>query len=251
MQKAVGETWSAKEKKKINDEAAVRLGEKLLEQNKISDNTEIVAQGMENTDRKTVLAKLPKSYRLFKEFIAYYGITQLVKFILEKGISSFDELIKTLPKPTRNKWMNIGGQLITEPAFKTLIRNIHSGKIKSWDEVHECYKENSRQYASLKLQHAFASLLEIQKLSPAKFNKKIFLQSLRQAVATREEVTRNIYGSRAKDYQSEFRKMVYDTEKEMEKVLGKLKDNTFINQQQEELKQFKKQVAGIVKDFGL
>jgi Domain of unknown function (DUF4954) len=251
MQKAVGETWSAKEKKKINEEAAIRLGEKLLEQNKIKDDTEIVARGMENTDRKTLLVKLPKSYHLFKEFIVYYGIMQLVQFIGEKKISSFDELIKTLPKPVRNKWVNIGGQLITEPALKLLVRNIHSGKIKSWDEVHAYYKENSDQYASLKLQHAFTSLLEILKLSPARFTKKTFLQLLRQAVTTREWITRNIYGSRAKDYQSEFRKMVYDTEKEMEKVLGKLKDNTFINQQQEELKQFKKQVAGIVKSFEL
>ena len=74
---------------------------------------------------------------------------------------------------------------------------------------------------------------------------------MQEAVTTKEWMTRNIYESRAKDYQNEFRKMVYDTEKEMEKVLGKLKDNAFINQQQEELKQFKKQVLGIIKTFGL
>ena len=86
---------------------------------------------------------------------------------------------------------------------------------------------------------------------PEKFNKKIFYQLLRDAVTTREWMVKNIYESRAKDYQNKFRKMVYDNDKEMEKVIGKLKDNAFINQQQQELKQFKKQVLDIVKAFGL
>ena len=99
--------------------------------------------------------------------------------------------------------------------------------------------------------HAFASLLEVARLKPERFSKKVFHQLLRDAISTKEWMTKNIYESRAKDYQNEFRKMVYDNEKEMEKVIGKLKDNAFINQQQEELKQFKKQVLGIIKSFGL
>jgi hypothetical protein len=43
--------------------------------------------------------------------------------------------------------------------------------------------------------------------------------------------------------------MVYDTEAEMEKVIGKLKDNSFILQQQEELKAFRKQVAELSTRF--
>jgi hypothetical protein len=251
MKRSVGETWSEKDKKKINEESAIRLGEKLLEKNEIPGNAEIWVKGMENSNRKVQLIKLPKAYNLFKKLIGYYGITQLVRFIEQKKISSFDQLAASLHKPVRNKWMNIGGQLIPEPSVKALLRNIHRGKIQSWDEVHSFYKECSTKYAEQKLHHAFASLLEIQKLSPEKFSKKIFLQLLQQAIATKEWMTNCIYESRSKDYQGEFRKMVYDTQKEMEKVTGKLKDNAFINQQQEELRQFKKQVAGIVKSFEL
>jgi hypothetical protein len=251
MKKAAGETFSAREGNHFTGDAAIRHGEKLLEENVIPDNAEILAKGMENTDRKIQLLKLPKAYRLFKELIAYYGVSQLVQFIQQKNISSFELLAAALRKPTRNKWMNIGGQLIPEKWVKTLIKDIHTGKINNWDQVHAFYKDCSDQYASQKLQHAFASLMEIRKLSPEKFSKKVFHQLLREAVATKDWMTRNIYESRAKDYQSEYRKMVYDTEKEMEKVIGKLKDNTFISQQQEELKLFKKQVLGILKSFGL
>jgi len=251
MKKAAGETFSEREKKPVTGDAAIRHGEKLLEADLIPDNAEIWAKGMENSDRKILLAKLPKAYRLFKELIKYYGTSQLVQFILEKNISSFDQLIAAMKQPVRSKWMNIGGQLIPEKAVKGLIRDIHSGKIKDWEDVHAFYQNNSNQYATQKLQHAFASLLEIAKLAPQRFSKKVFHQLLRDAISTKEWMTKNIYDSRAKDYQNDFRKMVYDTSKEMEKVIGKLKDNAFINQQQEELKQFKKQVLGIIKSFGL
>ncbi|HET6995654.1 MAG TPA: DUF4954 domain-containing protein, partial [Chitinophagaceae bacterium] len=256
MKKAAGETFSAREGNQFSGLAAVRHGEKLLERDLIPDNSEIWATGMENCDRKIQLVKLPRAYRLFKELITYYGTSQLVQLILQKNMSSFSELVTALSKPgrsalLRSKWMNIGGQLIPEKAVKTLIRDIHTGKVDGWDEVHAFYKKYSDLYGQLKLEHAFASLLEIQKLKPEKFTRKIFHQLLRDAIATKEWMTLNIYESRAKDYQNEFRKMVYDTEKEMEKVIGKLKDNAFINQQQEELKQFKKQVLAIIKKFGL
>ncbi len=223
MKISAGETWSAKEGKKLTGEAAIKLGEKLLEQNKIPDNAEILASGMENTDRKVQLVKLPKAYRLFKELITYYGVSQLVQFIQQQNITSFEQLLKLLSKPVRNKWMNIGGQLIPEPSVKTLIKNIHKGTISNWDEVHVFYTDSSNRYAEQKRQHAFASLLEILKLSPDKFSQKIFLQLLQQSISTKEWMTQNIYESRAKDYHSEFRKMVYDTDEEMEKVLGKLR----------------------------
>jgi hypothetical protein len=36
--------------------------------------------------------------------------------------------------------------------------------------------------------------------------------------------------------------MVYESQKQMDKVVGKLSDNAFINQQKTELKEFKKNV---------
>jgi hypothetical protein len=67
----------------------------------------------------------------------------------------------------------------------------------------------------------------------------------------KEWMVKGIYESRAKDYANPFRKMVYDSQKEMEKVVGSLKDNVFIRQQREQLAQFKKQVAAITKDLRL
>jgi hypothetical protein len=131
----------------------------------------------------------------------------------------------------------------------TLIKKIHSGDIKSWDEVHEFYRINGEMYKEQKFQHAFASLLEVNKLEPQQFDKKTFKILLQQSTATREWMTKAIYDSRAKDHYSQFRKMVYSTQKEMDKVIGKLTDNNFINQQKADFKAFKIQVKNLQKSF--
>ncbi len=66
MKKATGETFSAREGKPVTGDAAIRHGEKLLEENVIPDNSEIWATGMENSGRKMQLLKLPRAYRLFQ-----------------------------------------------------------------------------------------------------------------------------------------------------------------------------------------
>ena len=60
-----------------------------------------------------------------------------------------------------------------------------------------------------------------------------------------------IASSRAKDYTNPFRKMVYETEAEMEAVTGKLNENSFILQQQEELITTKATVQKLIKQFKL
>ncbi len=249
MKQAVGESRQKINGKKLSEEQILKLGAKLLEQKANLEQEEILATGIENTSRKVQLVKVTDAYHLFKELIVYYGITQLLLFIEKEKISSFDQLAKLVGKPVRSEWMNIGGQLVPKPAINTLIRNIHAGKINNWDDVHLFYKESSELYPLHKRQHAFASMLEVLQPGAEGFTKKLFLQLLQQTVATKEWMVKGIYESRSKDYASPFRQMVYDSQKEMEKVIGKLKDNSFIKQQQDELVQFKKQVAAISKNI--
>ena len=44
--------------------------------------------------------------------------------------------------------------------------------------------------------------------------------------------------------------MVYDTQKELEKVIGKLKDNAFIRDQQQETIAFRRKASALNKLFG-
>ncbi len=253
LKKFTGEAFAKKNKKKLSEKEINKLGEQLLEEkNDLVNELEILAHGFENGQRKIQLVKVMQAYGIFKELITHYGIVQILEFVKDHRIESWEILWQSLPfRARRTQWVNVGSQLLPKNSVQTLIKRIHSGTIKNWDEVHEFYQKNGELYKEQKFQHAFASLLEINKLAPQQFDKKIFKSLLQQSLATREWMTKAIYDSRAKDHYSGFRKMVYDTQKQMDRVLGKLNDNGFINQQKMELKEFKIQVNSFVKTFGL
>ena len=113
------------------------------------------------------------------------------------------------------------------------------------------YRLQGTAYENDKLNHAYTSLLEILNNTPRQFTPAFFKQLLQQAITTKEWMCKGIYDSRAKDYSNDFRKMVYDTNEEMNKVIGRLEDNSFIQQQLGELDSMKKQVKSIIRKFKL
>lgn len=236
--------WAVKDNKPIAENDLLKKGEALLETNKNELNKlPIFAEGFENAKRKVELIKIPEAYVLFKELVIYYGILQLVQYIDEKGITTWQKLLKALPsKPIRNNWINVGGQLIPESSINGLKRNVRSGKINSWDEIHAFYEKKSKDYPADKFRHAYAAMLEVLKLSPSRFTKKIFYKLLEETITTKEWMCTGIYASRLKDYINPFRTMVYETQEEMDQVIGKLTDNSFIKHQQEELVMLTQQI---------
>jgi hypothetical protein len=52
--------------------------------------------------------------------------------------------------------------------------------------------------------------------------------------------------SRKKDYLNPFRKMVYENQDEMDQVVGKLDDNSFINNQKKTFDQYKKFIQNLI-----
>ncbi|MGZ3839206.1 MAG: DUF4954 family protein [Flavisolibacter sp.] len=213
---------------------------------------EVLAPEFENSSRQVVIIKVKEAYIIYKRMVVYYGILQLVQFIRDHKIQSFDALRSSLPEdPRRLEWVNIGGQLMPAPSLDTLFVDIRSHTIQSWEDVHDFYLKNGALYREQKLTHAYASLLELLQLKTENFKADLFKQLLEETLKTKEWITRNIFESRAKDYQNSFRKMVYNTQKEMEEVIGKLEDNVFIKLQREELEEFKGTVRELILQFGL
>jgi hypothetical protein len=243
----------AKKAGEINDseDFLAASGKKILDEKKLGE-TEVFAYCFENDKRPVKVVKVQKSYDIYKQLIVYYGVSQLVQFIQTNKINTFEKLMESLPaSPQRLEWNNIGGQLIPQNAVDSLLRNIKSGTLNSWVEVHDFYRKNGQLYKSQKLEHAFASLLELLNIRKDQFTPLLFKDLMQQYVAIKEWMVKNIYDSRAKDYQNEFRTMVYDNKKEMEEVIGSLEDNVFIQQQTEELEAIKNTVESIVERFHL
>lgn len=244
LKKAVGKAV-AKGKKAVGDNDLMAAGEKLLEKGTDLSKKEILLEGIENSSRKVQVLKVNEAYRIFKELIVYHAVVQLFRFIEREGTHTIRGLAARMGKPVRQKWVNAGGQLMPQADINKLIKQIKGGQIDSWEKVHEYYHNSSANYLDQKASHAFASLLELLKIDANAFSRKLFLELIDQAVATKEWMVEGIYESRAKDYASPFRQMVYSSQKEMETVIGKLKDNSFIIQQREELAAFKKMAAHV------
>jgi Domain of unknown function (DUF4954)/Domain of unknown function (DUF6819) len=254
LKKFTGQAFAKKQNKKVKEESGfVSIGANLLEtKDPVIDELEISADEFENAGRRVQLTKVQQAYTIFKELIVYYGINQLLHYAWDNKLTDWEKLYACLPlRARRSNWLNIGGQLFPQPAVATFKKDIYSGKIKSWDDVHSFYTVNSQIYSEQKLQHSFASLLEILQLKPAGFDKRIFKELIQQAVATREWMVKGIFDSRAKDYHNPFRKMVYDNRKQMETVIGKLDDNSFIKKQIAEMKNYRERTKELLKKFKL
>ncbi len=214
--------------------------------------TEVHAPGWENSDRKVKLIKVPQACAVFKDLIAYYAATLLLSHIKKGKIASFEDLLKSLPaSPALTPWVNVGGQLIRSGELDKLIGQIENGKIRTWNEIHDFYRRQGEQYPADKLRHALAALRQLTGSTLRKAGPKGFANLLRQAIATRNWMANEIYATREKDYSNPFRQMVYESDQEMNAVIGRLEDNSFIRQEKEAAAKYKKEIEKVLRKFGL
>lgn len=225
---------------------------KLFDKLKINTLGEAEVSGWENSKRKAILTKVPEAKAIFEQLIQLYAANQLISFVQTNNINSVEALKASVKIPAkRSSFLNIGGQLIKAEEVEKLKSDIKTNKMKSWEDVHQFYIKKGDNYPLTKLQHALASLLELWKIPSSKLNAESLKTLLKKALETKAWLTTGVYDSRAKDYSNPFRKMVYDNNQEMNKVIGKLDDNTFIKDQQAELQQMKKAVNALIKKWKL
>ena len=246
-----GKAFYKKEKptEDSSEDACRKKGKELLQNNNaLVDSLEVEAEGFENAKRKTVIIKVRQAYELFVRMITYYGINHLVEYIEEHKLNNMEEIQDLFSKKiTRTEWLNVGGQLMQKNDVDIMRKKIKGAKIKSWEQLHNAYEELAKNYSHKKIMHAIAALVEIKNLKQEKINKEELNNLFTALMETKEWIAEKIYESRAKDYSNPFRKMVYDNGTEMDNVLGKLQDNSFIYEQQDELKVFKIKIISLQK----
>ncbi|MFI5195029.1 MAG: hypothetical protein ACHQD7_13275, partial [Chitinophagales bacterium] len=62
-------------------------------------------------------------------------------------------------------------------------------------------------------------------------------------------ITNGILSSREKDYVNPFRKMVYDSQAEMDTVIGKPEENNFIKSQLRDFEKYKSGIDRLIGDW--
>lgn len=222
------------------------IGKGLLEkQDPIVNQLEIVLDGIEHSGRKTILTKCLKGYHAFKNFIEFYSLKLFFQTIKDNK----ESLSNKASIPIYRNWLNVGGQLIPAEKITQLRMDINEGKLNSWDEVHQFYKKEGEEYIQYKTAHALHLLSNRNDINISDLSNTQIRDLLHLYIQHEQTILDAIIVSREKDYTSSFRKMMYDSDEEMNEVLGAFKDNSFIQQKEKELQELKDTIVTLLLRF--
>ncbi|WP_185213519.1 DUF4954 family protein [Sphingobacterium mizutaii] len=209
---------------------------------------EIFLDNAEFSKRKVVLLKPKEAYQLFKKLARYYAVCQVLEHV---DPMDFNKTIQALVNAglKREEFENVGSQLVPVSKLDQLLQDLKDKKINSWDEMHKNYHHLSDAYIQDKLKHSLASLQEVTETDTAEWNADFWNKLFDEALEIKKWICDEIYNSRSKDYHNPFRLMVYENEEEMNEVVGRLEDNSFINQQSAEFEGFQNKVQAFKAQF--
>jgi len=216
-------------KGKASPAACRKKGAELL-QNPDSgvQDIELVSAGLENSRRKTRILKVRSAYEAYRNMIRWYALDHLSRALVEQPSADIIRML-TGPKRKRAEWTNIGGQLMPAEESGRLVSSITRGTISGWEALHEQYRILSQRYDRQVLDHAVASLQELEGVEA------LTAESLSSLLAGlpqfEQEIQQQMISTRKKDHENPFRKMIYANKREMESVIGNLNDNSFLKAQ--------------------
>ncbi|MBC8384842.1 MAG: DUF4954 family protein [Candidatus Cloacimonetes bacterium] len=216
----------------------IAIGKKLLSGTKEqTKNLEVLGENMEKSNRKVVILKFHEAYNAYEEMMHFYAVKNLIEFLNSNSKADFSSLKKVLANRRETDWENIGGQLITKKEVEQLRQDIGSGKLTSWNAIHDRYDELWNAYPLQKQKHAYAVLCEI--IGTDRPTKEQWISALDRAVEIQEFINDQVYLSRKKDFDNPFRQATYRNMEEMTAAIGTIEDNSFVHQVRKETEDFK------------
>jgi len=227
------------------DDAAARAeGRRLLAADSAEvDTLEVLGEQVENTRRKTVILKARQAWGEYRKMIVYYGVKTVMAWLEADPSRTFEATVRRLAAPRVARWVNMGGQLVTEADLDALIGRMPG--LGDWNQIHAEYDRLWDRYGEDKTRHALASLLDIEAMAAGDLSAARWRVLLDRAVAIQNEIADRTYQSRAKDYQSHFRTMHFTTPEEMKAVVGTVDDNSFVKQVRREAEAFAARAAAL------
>lgn len=203
---------------------------------------DIFATGIENTKRRTRIAKAHKAYQIFHDLLYYHAAKEWLATSERHPSQSPSALLQATSKNATaiQIWENLGGQLIPLGVIQTMKEDVKSGKITRWKQVHEFYEKQAALYPDQKFENALNGLLQI---NPNAFEN--IPEWIDRATTTSEFLTAGIERSRAKDYQDPYRLAMFGNAQELDAVIGDVKDNEFIQEAKMHAISFREKLEGL------
>jgi hypothetical protein len=224
----------------------METGQKLLTGDEKQVNSlDVLGENMENTKRRTLIIKPYKAYHAYRDMLHYYAVMNLLAYMRNHPEATLSTLCSNLRGKRQHDWVNLGGQIMLQHDLDTLRADIGSGKLKTWQDIHERYDQLWARYDHDKQKHAFATLTEL--LGTDQLTPKLWKEVLNNAMRIQQFVCDQVYISRKKDYDNPFRRATFRNDEEMKAAIGTIDDNSFIVQVRKETAEMKKFVDELEK----
>jgi hypothetical protein len=248
------ELWTSKAAISKSDKPLIGIGEDklasigrkyLMTDEKLVNSLEVLGENMENTNRRTLIIKPFRAYHAYRDMIHYYAVNNLLTYIDNNPKASFENLQEALKGKRKHVWVNLGGQIMLQEDLDKLRKDIGSGKLNTWTNIHKRYDNLWEKYTTDKQKHAYASLLELMEIHS--LTPDLWKKALNKAIGIQQYVCDQVYISRKKDYDNPYRQATFRNDEEMRAAIGTIDDNSFIVQVRKETVDYKKTVADVIK----
>ncbi len=179
----------------------------------------------ERSSRPVVVRNPARGVTAYREMLVHYSVLTL----FEKGFPPASET-PTLDQSTTatTQWVNLGGQLVREEDVDSLRRDISTGVLQSWDEIHQRYDQLWNDYQEHRRRHAMRALAVWAGVPLHQLAQEHWHRAIDEEIRIQEQIAERVRESRAKDFQNSFRMSTYRNSAEMHAVTGTLEENEFI-----------------------
>ncbi len=222
----------------IDDDVLRAKGRELLVGPKEAvDSLEVFAEGIENSRRRVLIQKPRRAYKAYRHLLRWYALRVLIAYFAERPDALFQDASEVLSGPRVREWENLGGQLVPREKVEMLVHDIRDGTVNGWDEVHARYALLWAEYPLDKAQHAWATLCDL--LDVENLEEPVFAREVERFMDTTRFIEEQVYLTRRKDYQNNFRKATFRNEEEMRAVLGSPESNSFVRQTRADMERWR------------
>jgi hypothetical protein len=227
----IGARWYLSQKQELPDtEECCRKGQELFNtQDKIPD-IEITGR-FEKGNRKTLIKNPSLSWHTYTSMVKWYAANEIIDYYNKTGLDIPDSPLQH----RKQTWINCGGQIIEQNDLTELLSRIKSdAQICTWDTVHEQFDKLNKTYGYDKYIHALGCLAALEGVSENLFTIDHLKTALQKVIPVCKKIAELTLQSRLKDYTDHYRTLVYDSNEEMNAVLGEFENDTVITTISEE-----------------
>jgi len=179
-----------------------------------------------------------EAYHAYGDMITYYAVNTLMRYLESHPDIDMETIVNHMKGKRLRKWINLGGQTMPEEYVDQLRADIRDGVLNNWDEIHQRYDELWENYQAEKLRHAYFSLMFLYKDETDVLTEEMWHENLDKAIRIQHFICDQVYISRKKDYENEFRNATFRNEAEKLAVVGSIDEVSFVKQIREETEKF-------------